>query len=176
MLPLGHLPFANLTSVGIESAFNASGEARVFIRSGQGKFGLGSVSATMFSHNYNTGLVSSAGVVETGAATVTEVANLTSTKWDESSFETTRTIGPIDVAEAASGKVNAGSFNGFVAVYAKGYKGATLSWKIAGEWFKTTVTSDYQVFQRKTIDVGATVNVDLYINGQKLLSKQVMTR
>ena len=73
-------------------------------------------------------------------------------------------------------KTNAGSFNGYVAVYVKGYKGQTLSWKIAGKWFKTTVTSDYQVFQRRTIAIGLDVNVHLYINGEKKLTKTVATR
>ena len=75
-----------------------------------------------------------------------------------------------------SSKVNAGSFNGYVAVYAKGHKGKTLSWKIAGKWFKTTITSDYQVFQRRTAAVGLDVDVHLYIDGQKQLTKTVRTR
>ena len=75
-----------------------------------------------------------------------------------------------------SSKVNAGSFNGYVAVYAKGHKGKTLSWKIAGKWFKTTITSDYQVFQRRTAAVGLDVDVHLYIKGQKQLTKTVTTR
>ena len=80
------------------------------------------------------------------------------------------------VGASADAKVNAGSFLGYVAVYAKGHNGSTISWKIAGKWFKTTITSDYQVFQRKTIDVGADVNVDIYIDGVKQLSKVVTTR
>jgi len=77
---------------------------------------------------------------------------------------------------ALPSKLNAGSFNGYVAVYAKGHKGKTLSWKIAGKWFKTTITSDYQVFQRKTAAVGLDVDVHLYIDGQKQLTKTVRTR
>ena len=46
-------------------------------------------------------------------------------------------------------------------------RGKTLSWKIAGKWFKTTITSDYQVFQRRTAAVGLDVNVHLYIDGEK---------
>jgi hypothetical protein len=79
------------------------------------------------------------------------------------------------VADSAA-KVNAGSFLGYVAVYAKGHKGSTISWKIAGKWFKTTITSDYQVFQRKTVAVGMDVNVDIYIDSVKVLSKVVATR
>ena len=77
---------------------------------------------------------------------------------------------------SSSSKLNAGSFDGYVAVYAKGHKGKTLSWKIAGKWFKTTITSDYQVFQRRTAVVGLDVDVHLYVNGEKQLSKQISTR
>jgi len=73
-------------------------------------------------------------------------------------------------------KTNAGSFNGYVAVYAKGHKGKTLSWKIAGKWYKKKITSDYQVFQRKTAAVGLNVYVHLYIDGKKQLTKTVKTR
>ena len=76
----------------------------------------------------------------------------------------------------ATGKVNAGSFLGYVAVYAKGHKGSTLSWKIAGKWFKTAITDEYKVYQRKTVAVGMDVNVDVYIDGVKQLSKVVATR
>jgi hypothetical protein len=72
-------------------------------------------------------------------------------------------------------KTNAGSFNGYVAVYAKGHKGKTLSWKIAGKWFKTTITSDFQVFQRKTEAVGLDVEVHLYIDGEKQSTMTVRT-
>jgi hypothetical protein len=73
-------------------------------------------------------------------------------------------------------KVNAGSFKGHVAVYAKGLKGQILSWKIAGKWFKKEITSNYQVFKRKSATVGAEVNVDLFIDGKSQLSKRVRTR
>jgi hypothetical protein len=73
-------------------------------------------------------------------------------------------------------KTNAGSFNGYVAVYAKGHKGKTLSGKIAGKWFKTTITSDFQVFQRKTEAVGLDVEVHLYIDGEKQSTNTVRTR
>jgi hypothetical protein len=75
-----------------------------------------------------------------------------------------------------SQKVNVGSFNRSIAVYAKGHKGKTLSWKTAGKWSRKTITSDYQVFQRRTAAVGLDVNVQLYINGEKQSTKTVRTR
>ena len=90
---------------------------------------------------------------------------------------TVQQIIPAIINEAlVSSKLNAGSFNGYVAVYAKGHKGKTLSWKIAGKWFKTTITSDYQVFQRRTAAVGLDVNVHLYIDGEKQSTIAVRTR
>ena len=83
---------------------------------------------------------------------------------------------PVVEPVVATGKVNAGSFLGYVAIYAKGHKGSTLSWKIAGKWFKTAITDEYKVYQRKTVAVGMDVNVDVYIDGVKQLSKVVATR
>jgi hypothetical protein len=79
-------------------------------------------------------------------------------------------------ADEVTQKVNAGSFKNYVAVYALGHKGSIISWKIAGEWFRTTIISDYQVFQRRTIDVDVDVKVDIYIDAVKKLSKVVRTR
>jgi hypothetical protein len=81
-----------------------------------------------------------------------------------------------DAFTVVTAKTNAGSFDHNIAVYAKGHKGRTLSWKIAGKWFKTTITSDYQVFRRKTVAVGLDVYVHLYLDGEKQLTKTVTTR
>lgn len=79
-------------------------------------------------------------------------------------------------SEPISGKLTAGVLNGSVAIYAKGYEGRTLSWKIAGKWVKSFVTSDYQVFYRKTIAVGQSVLVDLFIDGESQLATSLITR
>jgi hypothetical protein len=78
--------------------------------------------------------------------------------------------------ENVTSKVNAGSVNGYLVVYAKGHIGKVLSWKIAGKWAKRLITSDYQVFQRKTGQVGRDVQVDLYLDGARQLSKPLRTR
>ena len=74
--------------------------------------------------------------------------------------------------------LNIGTFNGKIVVYAKGYKGATLSWKIAGKWQKVTVTKDFQAFDRPTAAIGLTVSIDLYLNGvtPAAFSKTVVTK
>lgn len=78
----------------------------------------------------------------------------------------------------STSKLNAGSFNGYVSIYAKGHKGSTLSWRIAGKWFKTIITKDFQVFQRRTSLSGKRVQVELFVNGVKpaALSMSVLTK
>ena len=74
--------------------------------------------------------------------------------------------------------VNVGTFNGKIVVYAKGMKGETITWKIAGKWVKVNVTKDYQLFDRLTAAIGLNVNVDVHRAGNStpLLSKTVLTR
>jgi subtilisin family serine protease len=74
--------------------------------------------------------------------------------------------------------LNVGTFNGKIVVYARGYAGSTIAWKIAGRWQKVTVTQDFQAFDRPTRAVGVDVTVDIFVNGSAapLFSKTVRTR
>jgi hypothetical protein len=172
----------NNVEAGVSKNFCKDGTTTVFLRSVKDISGPGSVSATL-QGDADYSAWNGADVITTQTFLVGETAtDVLTTVWDETKFvnELEVDIEVVDVLPAASAdaKVNAGSFNGYVAVYAKGYKGATLSWKIAGQWFKTTITEDYQVFQRTTAAVGVDVTVELYINGQRpaALVKQVLTR
>jgi len=87
--------------------------------------------------------------------------------------------GAVIAPQPSAGQVlNVGTFNGKIVVYAKGYKGQTLSWRIAGKWQKVTVTKDYQAFDRLTSATGLTVTIDLYLNGvtPAAFSKTVVTK
>ncbi len=87
--------------------------------------------------------------------------------------------GAVIAPQSPAGQVlNVGTFNGKIVVYAKGYKGQTLSWRIAGKWQKVTVTKDYQAFDRLTSATGLTVKIDLYLNGvtPAAFSKTVVTK
>jgi hypothetical protein len=156
---------------------NSKGQATVYLRSLEDVSGLAAVSVVL-SNNIDIDGDTNDDVTDVGD-TFTDDED---TSWDES--EATDTISAEITfltsapAAVAGQKLNSGSFNGYVAVYAKGYKGATLSWKIAGKWFTTEVESDYVVFQRKTVAVGLDVNVELYINGVKpaAFTKTVATK
>ena len=61
-------------------------------------------------------------------------------------------------------KVNAGSFKGYVAVYAKGYAGQRMSAKVGNDWVVVPVLASN--FERVTDFTGAgyTVAVRIYID------------
>ena len=87
-------------------------------------------------------------------------------------------LGPEPGPEPESvGKVNVGTFNGKVVVYALGLEGSTVSWKIAGKWQKVEVTEDaLQRYDRLTAAIGLDINVDIYVDGELRLSKTVTTK
>ena len=100
----------------------------------------------------------------------------TITVWATIGGETVSVTKTITVGNPVAGKVNVGSFNGRLVVYAAGLQGSTISWKVGGTWGKAVATSNYAVFNRPTPRAGATVSVDIYVNGVKTLTKSVVTR
>ena len=95
---------------------------------------------------------------------------------DAKDLNTTKTVAVGTGAAAGTGKVNVGSFNGKLVVYASGLSGKTISWKVGGRWGKAVASSNYAVFNRPTPVAGATVSVDIYVDGVKTLTKSVVTR
>jgi hypothetical protein len=73
----------------------------------------------------------------------------------------------IAVAKAAAPEVNAviGSYNGRWAVRVENAKGAVVSVKVGGNWFKYTSLNENYLFSRKSV-VGRTLAVAVYVNGQ----------
>ena len=67
-------------------------------------------------------------------------------------------------AAAADAKVNAGSFKGYVALYAKGYAGQRMSAKVGKDWVVVPVLASN--FERVVEFTGAgyTISVPIYIN------------
>jgi hypothetical protein len=115
---------------------NANGKATAYLRSLADVSGLAAVSLTL-SDNINIDGDNGAEVSDVGD-TFTDVA---STSWDESEAtdELTAEINfltsaPSATPDAPAAKVNAGSFKGYVAVYARGYEGKRLSAKIGNDW------------------------------------------
>ena len=75
----------------------------------------------------------------------------------------TITIGSAPVA-AADTKVNAGSFKGYVAVYAKGYAGKRLSAKVGKDWVVVPALASNFVRVVEYTGAGYTIAVRIYID------------
>ncbi len=95
---------------------------------------------------------------------------------DAKDLNTTKTVAIGTGAASGTGKVNVGSFNGKLVVYAAGLNGARISWKVGGNWGSAVASSNYSIFNRPTPRAGVTVSVDIYVNGVKTLTKSVVTR
>jgi len=76
----------------------------------------------------------------------------------------TITVGEVALPDMSYKKVNAGSFKGYVAIYAKGYKGHRLSAKVGNDW--VVVESLASNFERVVEYTGAgyTIAVRIYID------------
>ncbi len=108
---------------------------------------------------------------ESGTTTVTAFATIAG-----KNEVATKTIAVGSGAAAGAGKVNVGSFNGRLVVYASGLNGKRISWKVGGRWGSAVADSNFDSFSRPTPRAGATVNVEVYVDGVKALTKSVVTR
>ena len=77
---------------------------------------------------------------------------------------------------AADAKVNVGSFKGYVALYAKGYKGKKMSAIVAGKWIVVaSLASDFERVVRYT-GAGYDIVTTIYIDGVSVQSFNVTTK
>ncbi len=161
--------------VEVAKTTNSKGTATAYLRSLEDVTGLAAVSVTL-SDDINYDGAAGAEITDVGDT----FTNDTDTSWDESAatdaIEAEINFLKSVSASAGAGGVNVGSFNGKLVVYAKGLSGKTISWKVGGKWGKAVASSNYSVFNRPTPVAGATVTVDIYVNGVKTLTKSVVTR
>ncbi len=113
---------------------------------------------------------------DTGTITVTA-------KYDKNGDEDYADTGDLVVtktiyigAAPVAAKVNVGSFNGKLVVYANGYNGKKISWKVGGKWGTAVAASDTARFARVTPVKGVTVSVQIYVDGVLTLTKSVVTK
>jgi len=84
---------------------------------------------------------------------------------DDDKLTSVQTITVGEVAAAASDKkVNAGSFKGYVAVYAKGYEGQRLSAKVGKDWVVVPALASNFVRVVEYTGAGYTIAVRIYID------------
>ena len=77
-------------------------------------------------------------------------------------------------------KVTIGTFNGYIAIYTKGYEGRKLTAKVAGRWLKVDPITlapgkSYSLTKRNT-GAGYQINVEVYIDGVLIAEDSVLTR
>ena len=89
---------------------------------------------------------------------------------DDDNVTATLDIAP--AAPAADTKVNAGSFKGYVAVYAKGHEGKRLSAKIGNDW--VVVESLASNFERIVDFTGAGYTISVRINIDRVLEDTIV--
>jgi len=150
---------------------NAKGQATVYLRSIKDVSGLGAVSMT----------------AATGDRTVSNAAgfltDVVGTSWDESSW-----VNPISAeitllteAVVASGdkKVNAGSFKGYVALYALGYEGQRMSAKVGNDWIivPSIPARTNDLFRAVDfVGAGVDISVRIYIDRVLLATIPLLTK
>ena len=81
---------------------------------------------------------------------------------DDGTITTTVDLAP--AAPAADTKVNAGSFKGYVAVYAKGHMGKRLSAKVGNDWVVVPALASNFVRVVEYTGAGYTISVRIYID------------
>jgi hypothetical protein len=166
----------NSSDKAITKNFNKAGQVTVFVRSVKDIAGPGAVTATLQAANYDATSAANA-----TALVVTEIAtDVETTAWDETLFtneidtnvEVTETEAAAAApAPAAGTKVNAGSFKGYVALYAKGHAGKRMSAKVGKDWVVVPVLASN--FERVVEFTGAGVDVAVRIYIDRVLLETI---
>jgi hypothetical protein len=150
--------------------FNDKGESTVFVRSIKDIAGPGAVTATISGDSeYNTGAGTTLSTLGTVAASIS--VDDTATVWDETLWASTlsveRDVKDAATVVAADQKVNAGSFKGYVALYAKGYEGQRMSAKVGNDWVIVAAipAATNDLFRAvEFVGAGVEISVRLYID------------
>lgn len=89
----------------------------------------------------------------------------------------TVSVGSAASASSGDGKVNVGSFNGKLVIYALNLDGAKISWKVAGKWAVANASGDaLNRFDRPVGASGRDVIVQIYVDQVLQLTKTVTTK
>ena len=144
---------------------SASGTAVAYLRSIKDVDGLAAIGVQLTDIDQDADALSDS---DNLAAVLTDVK---ATAWDESTWagtlENTLTFATTaaDVVVSSDTKVNVGSFKGYVALYAKGYKGMKMSAIVAGKWIVVaSLATDFERVVRYT-GAGYDIVTTIYIDG-----------
>ena len=169
----------NSSDAAVNKNFAKDGTTTVYVRSVKDVEGPGSLEATLNVANYSATSAASA-----TALTVTEIAtDVASTVWDETAFANALStdVEVLAVAPAASStqKVNAGSFKGYVALYALGYEGQRMSAKVGNDWVivPSVPAATNDLFRAvEFVGAGVEISVRIYIDRVLLATIPLLTK
>lgn len=95
---------------------------------------------------------------------------------DEAVSPSNDSLSSNDQLSQSSQKLNAGSFKGYVALYAKGYEGRKLSAKVGNDWvIVDSIESDFERYVEFT-GAGYEINVRMFIDREFVFSKILITK
>jgi hypothetical protein len=159
--------------------FGKDGTTTVFLRSVKDIAGPGSVTVSLAVATYSA----------TSAATATDLTigeiatDVLTTVWDETVFANSIDAS-VEVLDSAADivttqKVNAGSFKGYVALYALGYEGQRMSAKVGNDWVIVpaipAATND--LFRAvEFVGAGVEISVRLYIDRELVATIPLLTK
>jgi len=168
--------------------FNAKGEATVFVRSIKDIAGPSSVTATLLAVADQYAIdpaVTENGTLgsDTFGTLASTTVDVTGTAWNETLFERTiaveRDVVTTAPAVVSTQKVNAGSFKGFVALYALGYEGQRMSAKVGNDWIVVPAIpkSTNDLFRAVDfVGAGVEISVRIYIDRVLLATIPLLTK
>jgi hypothetical protein len=172
----------NSSSTAVKKEFNKAGQVTVFVRSVKDIAGPGAIVASLQAGNYV-----SASTADDTALSVGEITtDVTTTVWDETLF-TNEISTNVEVFEteaevpsaATSKKVNAGSFKGYVALYALGYEGQRMSAKVGNDWVivPSIPARTNDLFRAvEFVGAGVEISVRLYIDRVLVATIPLLTK
>ena len=163
-----------------ERVTGRDGTAIAYLRSLKDVDGISAISAALLDDATSTGTTYNfADTNFTGNYT-----DVTTTSWDESLFdselaaEITFLKSSADVP-ASGQKVNAGSFKGYVALYAKGYEGSRMSAKVGNDWVvvPSVPAATNDLFRAvEFVGAGVDISVRIYIDRVLLATIPLLTK
>jgi hypothetical protein len=164
----------------IDKNFDKNGEVLVYARSVKDIAGPGTLTASL---NANSKYSATSAAAATTLA-VTEIADdVDGTVWDESAFANaiSSVVNVLETAPAAAQKVNAGSFKGCVALYAKGYEGQRMSAKVGKDWVVVPSIVNNQengtLFRAvEFVGAGVDISVRIYIDRVLVATIPLLTK
>jgi hypothetical protein len=151
----------------------ANGQATAFLRSLKDVDGVSAVGVTL----------NDLGATTASPVLTTVLTDVTTTAYDESKWSRTidSSVNFLKTAPAASSgqKVNAGSFKGYVALYALGYEGQRMSAKVGNDWVIVpaipAATND--LFRAvEFVGAGVEISVRLYIDRELVATIPLLTK